>query len=164
MRVFRLLCTSIKKVVDQFFENAKMVDQDHEFVLTVPFENLPTKTFTLTFSPNPHSPRKVVPETYRATLYNFFRVPLNAIVCCVLLANVSVSFGFALTSLMLLSNLGLSTMLTGMELSDGTASATNGTTPTTIDGTNSSEMDNIVGIGKSIDLERGGVGAGGAPE
>lgn len=44
---------------------------------------------------------KVVPESCRSTLYNFFRVPLNFIVCCVLLSNVPVTLGFTLTTCML---------------------------------------------------------------
>ncbi|CAD7945452.1 unnamed protein product [Amoebophrya sp. A120] len=44
---------------------------------------------------------KVVPESCRSTLYNFFRVPLNFIVCCVLLSNVPVKLGFIFTTALL---------------------------------------------------------------
>eukprot|EP00392_Amoebophrya_sp_AT5.2_P000690 g691.t1 len=48
---------------------------------------------------------KIVPETHRATLYNFCRVPLNFIVCGILLMDVSVVFGFLFTSCLLATNL-----------------------------------------------------------
>ena len=44
---------------------------------------------------------QVVPESSRATIYNLFRVPLNAIVLAVLLNDMSVSTAFLWTSLML---------------------------------------------------------------
>ncbi|CAD7922599.1 unnamed protein product [Amoebophrya sp. A120] len=50
---------------------------------------------------------RVVPEPHRAALYNFFRVPLNFIVCGILLLDVSVTTGFLFTSGLLVSNLFL---------------------------------------------------------
>jgi MFS family permease len=47
---------------------------------------------------------EIVPEDVRATVYNIYRVPLNAVVCALLLSNISLtaSFGFC-TALLLLS-------------------------------------------------------------
>jgi len=47
---------------------------------------------------------EIVPEDVRATVYNIYRVPLNAVVCALLLSNISLtaSFGFC-TVLLLLS-------------------------------------------------------------
>merc|ERR1719316_1196159 len=47
---------------------------------------------------------EIVPEYIRATVYNIYRVPLNAVVCALLLSNISLtaSFGFC-TALLLLS-------------------------------------------------------------
>merc|ERR1711920_1049152 len=45
---------------------------------------------------------RVVPEEARSTIYNFYRVPLNVIVVCVLVLNVDLISAFMLTSLLLL--------------------------------------------------------------
>lgn len=50
---------------------------------------------------------KIVPESCRSTMYNFFRVPLNFIVCCALLINLPVKVGFLMTTAMLGSNIYL---------------------------------------------------------
>jgi len=44
---------------------------------------------------------KIVPESCRSTLYNFFRVPLNLIVVLCLLFDIPVRFGFLMTAAML---------------------------------------------------------------
>jgi len=44
---------------------------------------------------------KIVPESCRSTLYNFFRVPLNLIVVLCLVFDIPVRFGFLMTAAML---------------------------------------------------------------
>merc|ERR1719158_2342940 len=47
---------------------------------------------------------EVVPEGIRATMYNLYRVPLNGVVCGILLTNLSLGTAFGLcTALLLLS-------------------------------------------------------------
>merc|ERR1712157_371797 len=43
----------------------------------------------------------VVPEAKRATIYNIYRIPLNAIVVCVLLVDLSVTTTFLICSILL---------------------------------------------------------------
>jgi hypothetical protein len=56
----------------------------------------------------------VVPEQHRSTLYNIFRVPLNAIVLFVLLNNFTVQTTFSLCVALLLSAFTLQTVLVSM--------------------------------------------------
>lgn len=44
---------------------------------------------------------EVVPESVRATTYNLYRVPLNAVVCGLLLTNISLASAFSLCSVLL---------------------------------------------------------------
>lgn len=57
---------------------------------------------------------QVVPENFRSTIYNIFRVPLNAIVLFVLLNNFSIALTFGICSGMLLSACVLQIVLNSM--------------------------------------------------
>ncbi|CAD7962974.1 unnamed protein product [Amoebophrya sp. A25] len=68
---------------------------------------------------------KIVPESCRSTMYNFFRVPLNFIVCCVLLSNVPVKLGFTLTTALLSSCVYMLFLMFGAGPLTGGSSTTN---------------------------------------
>jgi len=70
---------------------------------------------------------KVVPESCRSTLYNYFRIPLNVIVCGALLINLPVKVGFALTTMMLFANVYLLKELGSEWLDEGAAKPSKGT-------------------------------------
>merc|ERR1719183_1051684 len=55
---------------------------------------------------------EVVPEHCRATVYNLYRVPLNAIVCGLLLSKISLSMSFSICAgLLMVATLGLLPMM-----------------------------------------------------
>jgi len=62
---------------------------------------------------------QVVPEGSRATIYNLFRVPLNAIVLTVLLVHIEQSTAFMACSCMLFSAFGLQWLLGGLMTTSG---------------------------------------------
>jgi len=49
---------------------------------------------------------EVVPEAIRATIYNLYRVPLNAIVCGILLTNVGLGTAFSICAFLLVLSVG----------------------------------------------------------
>merc|ERR1719160_867934 len=66
---------------------------------------------------------EIVPEDVRATVYNIYRVPLNAVVCALLLSNISLTVSFGLcTALLLLSVISICPIMG----SAGESSATKG--------------------------------------
>jgi len=70
----------------------------------------------------------IVPEHVRGTMYNFYRVPLNVVVVCLLLGNVSMVKCFSLCAVLMSCALGAMTTicLTTQDAADGAQDAADG--------------------------------------